>query len=474
MSAYKSKMMTPVRMLGLMVGMFGFALASPAFGAATGGETLTNAVTVNYDNANGDNMLAVTATVDVTITQVYSLVWQNYGANLVEDSGSTLPAAGMVVQLRNAGNGTHQVVTIDNNHVNSSHGANIGNTLTYQCDVNGAAFGTTCFAGSFEIFSFGIDEAQGVIGGGGTANAEFAVTADLVAQVVIGDTIDINGTQYIVTAINAGTDTIQVDDSGGTNLAADIAAGDGIAHEVINFQIFGTVGSLPNTGLVFQEDHQFFFRATDDQTAPVDYDTAPASGFFEIAVVGPGISMSKYVRNSTNANNTGACSDSLVYNGQTYFNTHPTTPGDCVVEAVALDNLDYVIQIENATGRVTTACGTGEANVGNCAGPATAVTMADDFPAYTTLAEVGGSGVAPSADASCDGTIEIFVGDGTELIGDNEGAGVGDIEYLTGTGTIIYYYVNGDDGDTDGIGTGVGGTLGVNASTCFSYRLSVN
>ncbi len=456
-----------------MVGMFGFALASPAFGAATGGETLSNAVTVNYQNVNGDAMTAATATVDVTITQVYSLVWQNYGANSIEASGSTLAAAGMVVQLRNAGNGTHQVVTIDTNHANSSHGANIGNTLTYQCDVNGAAFGTTCFAGNFEIFSFGIDEAQGVIGGAGTANAEFAVTADLVAQVVIGDIIDINGTQYAVTALNAGTDRIQVDDTGAT-LVADIIGGDGIAHEVINFQIFGTVGSLPASGAVFQEDHRFFFRATDDQTVPVDYDTAPASGFFEIAVVGPGISMSKYVRNFTNANSTGACSDSFVYNLNTYFNTNPLIPGDCVVEAVALDSLDYVIQIQNAPTRAATACGTGEANAGNCAGAATAVTMEDDFPAYTDLAEFGGSGVAPSADASCDGTIEIFVGDGTELIGDNEGAGLGDIEYLTGTGSIIYYYVNGDDGDTDGIGTGTGGTLGVNASTCFSYRITVN
>ncbi len=474
MSANTNKVMTPVRALGLVLGMFGFALATPAFGAATGGSVLVNSVAVDYQNASGAAMTQVTASVNVTITQVYSLVWQNYGANLVVDTGSTLAPDGMTVELRNAGNGTHNVVQIDSNHANSSHGTNIGNALTYECDVNGSTFGTTCFAGNFEIFAFGIDEAQGVISGAGTGTAVIALTADLVAQIAVGDTADVNGTQYNVVAIDAAQDRVTLDDTGNT-LSGDIAAGDGILHEVINFRIYNTVGSLPTTGAVFQEDHVFFFRATDDQTVPVDYDTAPGTGFFEIAVVGPGISMTKYVRNDTqNAAGTGAgCAGNELTIGTTTYSD--TSQANCDLFAVANDAIEYVIQIQNAPARATTACGTGEANAGNCAGPASAVTLQDDFPAYTTLVEAGGAGVAPSVDASCDNSIEIFVGDGTELIGDNEaGATDGDIEYATGTGSIIYYYVNGDDGNNDGIGTGTGGALGVDTSVCFIYQVTVN
>ncbi len=443
------------------------AFAPAAFGAATGGETLTSTVTVRYQNAANQQMTDVTASVDVTVVPVYSLVWENPGSNQVVDTGTTLTAAqAMTVQLRNAGNTTHNTTLTDN----SSQGTNISGSeaLTYECDVDGSTFTDTCFTGAFEIFAFGIDEAQGVTGAG-TGNATISLTADLTTEIAVGDTVRIGNNNYDVTAVNATNDTIAVDDS--TNgLTTDISATDGIVHEIVNFRIYGDVGDLPTSGPVFQEDHRVAFEVDDPDGA--SYPTSPATGEFEIAVVGPGITITKYVRNQTDDTPTGTCTDTYTYTvtGYTYRNTNT----GCTVDAVGGDVLEYVIRIANAPGKATSGCGTGEVNAGNCAGPANDVKTEDDFPNFTTLVESGGSGVAPGLDDGCDG-IDVFVGDGTEMIGDSE-AGAGVIEYVTGTGDILYYYVGtgADDGDSDGVGTGTGGTVGVSTGVCLIHRITVD
>lgn len=309
-----------------------------AFATTAANTVISNIATVSWEDSNNLNPTSTTASVDVTV-------------NLVEAT-PTLSAPGD--QSVDSNNSVDYTYTITSN----ANGVDTYNLTSSQTGTTGTITGNvTVFRDSGDTtditsIDLGATSVAAAAAGGATA---ITVPADGASDASIngieaGDTLVIGGNTYTVSSITdnaTGTSTI--------NLSAGLVAGVSVGAQIgeqaqFIFRVTPTAtvdGSTVDNAVSAQDVANVQAAATDTTTTTVNYSA-------------PNITVTKYVRNVTNAagNSGGAGAQSI--NGATYY-----TSG---VTGNPTDTLEYVIVVSNAGG----------------AGSAANVVISDPIPAYTT------------------------------------------------------------------------------------------
>ena len=394
-----------------------FILPGIAQANSAAGTTITNSVTVDYDDAGGSPQTQVAASVDVTVSLVGSVSWGAAPAGQSASSGAALPSA-YTITLQNTGNGS-DTFTVTDGTTESSVNLSAGSfTVTPDEDGGTAGVQITLFAT--------VSSGAGVFGGGVTTIPVGNLTlGDLVpgtTQVVIG------GSTFTVAAGSSATQLVVTGDASALVGGAGVQIGE-IATATYN----GSVGTLTGAG---PETHDHDLTATG-----LSQDGNPAatatSATWQTTVSGAALTVTKYVRNVSNANgNTGGVGGTTVNGGADTFYTGGVTgnPGD---------TLEYAVVIANTGG-----------------GNATDVVFVDTLSAFTTYV-----GSSVSVDTNGDNAYDVTL-PGSETEADNEGG------IVTVSGSVITVYAGtggSEDTDTGGQIAGGGG-----ATSVVLYRVTVN
>lgn len=380
-----------------------FCVAPGAMAKQAGGGTITNSVTVNYEDAN-TTAYSANDSVDVAIVALYGVAWSDESAKRVLDAATqtTLVSNVVAATLTNTGNATDAG--------GGAGGADVAFALTSGANITGANF-TYQYAEDFgpgggptltawttgddiDMYVHGIDETAG--GGDGVVSGEGTATAVIqlfdTTGVSVNDMISINGTQYEITAVNVNQ--ITVDDTANNLVAgAGNVAADGLVHQQVRFFVHTNtgvehIGTLPTDGSDTHETHVWLWTATDQggTGTPVLTTTNQLS----IAVLGPVVSINKYARNlgpsgEAGSGGGGTCT-SVTIGGNAYFadctgaNRVNTEPGDTI---------EYVVVVESGSGKTPSGatCGAGEAAENPtqlCASSAHQFRVSDPLANFTT------------------------------------------------------------------------------------------
>ncbi len=398
-----------------------------AFANTAAGTAITNAVTVDYDDAGGAAQLQISDSVDVTVSLVGALSWGAVPSDGTANSGASLPTA-YTTTLTNLGNGSDTFTITDGTTQNPAQLS--AGTFTIAPDEDGGTAGT-------QITLFGTVTSGTASFGGGTTTIPVSnlVTGDLTAgttQVVIS-----GGGTYTVAAGSTATQLVVTGDATGDILGAGVQIG-----EIATITFDGTVGTIT---VVASSDHTHNMTATGTSQNGNPAATA-ALGAWTTTVNGAALTVDKYVRNVTNASG-NPVAGSVSINGQNYWASGVTGNPDT---GSGGDTLEYVIVVNNTA-----------------AGLATAVLVEDTLPAYTTL-------VAGSVEVDTDG-----IG-GYDVTGESEAHddGGGIVETDTGdaataTQLSVYAGVGGDE-TVPALYGGTGGNIAGSGSCVIRYQVTID
>lgn len=401
----------------LLLALFAVAAAPKAEASTSAGTQLTNAVTVNYKDSGNIAQTPVTASVTVTVNLVGSVAWGT--APTAQDAGSgTALSAAYTITLHNTGNGSDTFTIVD---------------LT----TNGTGLG----AGSFTISTTPATLFGTISSGAGSfaaAVTTIPVSNLTVADATSGKTIQIGTHTYTIAPGSTSTSLKVNGDATADATGAGIQIG-----EVYTVTYNGTVGTL--TAGTANADHTHSLKATGTSQNGNTAATATSTTWLT-HVHGPSLTVTKYVRNATNANGNTTGTGSISLYGNTYY-----TAG---VTGNPTDALEYVVIVKN------TATAT--------SGSATAVVFEDTFPTYTnyvagqTKVDKGtNSLVAPGDTEACGEASGIFE---TDKCG---AANPTKIKFFLGTGGL--------EGATYAAGTGGTITGGNNTPATWGilYRVTI-
>jgi len=395
-----------------------------ALAATAAGTVLTNAVTVDYKDGGGTAQTQLTASVNVTVSLVGGVAWGAAPVDQPTSSGDPL-AAPYTVTLTNTGNGS-DTFTIADGTTESSGNLTAG-TFTTTPDEDGGTAGV-------QLTLFGtISSGAGVYDG--TTNTTIPVgnltVGDLTATVT---TVVINGNTYTVAAGSTSTSLVVAGDA-----SADVAAAGVQIGEIATVTYDGTtVGTLSGGTATATHDHSLTATglALDGNTA------ATANVTWSTTVNNAVMTVTKYVRNATNANgNTNGVGPTVV-NTVTYYTSGVTgNPGD---------TLEYAIVV---------------ANTGS--GRGTDVIVTDTFPQFTAY-------VASSVtvDTNGDGTYDHTLGAG-DTEASNEVAGIVETDTGDALGTVLKVYAGVGGVEGAAYAGGTGGEVAGAAQSVILYQLPI-
>lgn len=290
------------------------------------GTTLTNSVSVSYDDAGGTAQTPVTDSVDVTVALVPSVAWSNIPAGQATNSGTALPAA-YDITLTNTGNGS------DTYTVTSPQATTCAGTLTdHSFTTANTTLGATVSAGA------------GVFGGGVTT---IPVSNLTLADFTVGDDVRIGANTYRVETGTTATSLVVNDSATGTGTAdasADVAAAGVQIGEtaVVNFG-GGTAGDLSGAASC-THDHVLTATGEDNVANPLlttNTQATATAASFSTTVNGALVTVNKFVRNVTTPGRIAAAAtpdfawDTLDYHatGEVLAN-----PGEILEYAVVVRN----------------------------------------------------------------------------------------------------------------------------------------
>jgi uncharacterized repeat protein (TIGR01451 family) len=297
------------------------------------GTTLTNSVSVSYDDAGGTSQTAVTDSVDVTVALVPSVAWSNTPTGQTTNSGTALPGS-YNITLTNTGNGSDTYT--------------ITSAQTTTC---GAALTDHGFTASDTTLGATVSSGAGVFGGGVTT---IPVSNLTLTDFAIGNDVLIGTNTYSVAAGTTATSLVVEDSATGTGTAdasADVtAAGVQIGETAVVSFGGGTAGNL--TG-VASCDHVHVLTATgeDSATNPLLTTNPQASAnatAFNTTVEGALVTVNKFVRNVTTPGRiVAAATADFTWDALAYHATAEVmaNPGEI---------LEYVVVVRNAGAGLST------------------------------------------------------------------------------------------------------------------------
>lgn len=397
----------------LVMALFGVTQVAEANSAAN--TTIRNTVTVNYDDAAGTPLTAVTAYVDITVNLVEATPTLSAPADQ-----STDPATDAVYSYTITSN-ANGPDTYDLSEV----------SLVESAGISGS---TSAFSvGSIDLGASTVATSGTITGAGTTAIAVPSDNANdgSVNGIAAGDTVVVNGQVFTVASVddsnggNPGTSTITVN---GNGTDTNIAVGDVIGEQG-SFTLTVTPGTVTAAGnqtitvnIGAQDDGPTAAQATDETITTVSV---------------PTLTVKKYVANITAA--VAGAGDTLTVDtgggagSTTYYTTNVTgKPSDV---------LEYVIEINNAVG----------------AGTATDVVISDPVSQFTSYVS---------------STMRLDPGTGTFAALNDDEAG-GDGGETDGTTIYIYAGSGGIDG-LAGLNNGTGGSLAANLTTYGVFRVTID
>lgn len=399
----------------LLLALGGVVTSGTAQANTAAGTVLTNAVTVDYDDAGGTAQAQISDSVDVTVDHVASVAWGSAPAGQSTTSGGTLPSA-YTVDLTNTGNGS------DTYNITDNTGQTCAGTLTAES----FAFTTPQTLGATvtsAVSSFdGVDTLIPV------SNLTAADFAD-------GDTVVINNGGTTYTVVGAKVSAIQLAVSG-DQTAAFNASGLQVGERLsFSYGATGNAGTLSGAASC-THDHELVADGT-LATGGNAQSQATVNGW-STTVNAVTLTVAKYVRNvTTPAKNPGAADVS--YNGVDYYASGVTgNPGE---------TLEYLVVITNSS-----------------AGDASDVEFNDTLPAFTTYTT---SSLA--VDTNGDETFNVTL-PGSETEADNEAGGI-----VTQSGSSIQVFAGtGGDENTDAGGAITNSTTAPNNKSAVKYQITID
>lgn len=381
------------------------------------GTTVTNSVTVDYDDAGGNAQTQVTASVDVTVSLVGGVSWGAAPAGQNANSAAALPAA-YTITLQNTGNGSDTFTITDG--TSESSGNLTAGSFTVTPDEDGGTAGV-------QVILFGtVSSGAGVFAAGETTIPVGNLT---LGDLVVGTTqVDIGGTLFTVAA-GSGANQLVV-----TGDASALVGGAGVQiGEVATLTYNGTVGTLTGAG---PETHDHDLTATglaQDGNAAA----TATSATWQTTVSGAVLTVAKYVRNASNASGNPGAGGTLI-NGSTYYTTAEGVTGN------PGDTLEYAVVITNTGG-----------------GLATDVRFNDTLSSFTTYVAA-----STQLDTNGDGTYDVAVGSG----GETEGTEAGGKIVVVGSTITVYAGTGGDENVPSGGQIAGGGA----ATSVVNYQATID
>ncbi len=309
---------TLIMAFGLIALTSGSALA-----ALSAGTTISNQASVTY----AESLIAATSnTVDVTVNLVSGLAWIDTTLTPVTLTVGNAGAVSYTVDLHNTGNGTTATTISDGTTQAASLGAGTWNI----------APNTPTLVGT-------ISSGAGVFGAGVTT---IPVSNLATGTLVVGTTrIMIGAGTYLVAAGSSATQLVVTGDASANVGAAGVQMG-----EVRSITFSGNAGTLVSPDL--DESHSHAMTVTDDVGGGLNIDGNAAASdtvnsdgttSWTTRVVAGALTVLKYSRNASNAV-VGATS--IIYDGNTYYQTGVT--GNSAFGATPADILEYLVVISNA------------------------------------------------------------------------------------------------------------------------------
>lgn len=323
----------------LMMAVSGGMFSQLTLANTSAGTVLRNTVTVDYKDVNNVAQTQKTASVDVTVDLVPSVVWGTKPADQTVQSAQALPSA-YLITLTNGGNGSDSYTITDSTTQSCTTG-----TLGAQ------SFGFTTPV----VLGATVSSGAGVFATNTTIPVSNIVAADFIA----GDKVKIGANIY--TVVSASSDGIATTPDSlvvAGNATADVAAAGVQIGEQISYSYggSGTAGAL-SAGATGCE-HAHTLKADGTLATGGNTQTTASVNGWKTIVQGVQLSVVKYVRNvTTSAKNSGAVA--VTYSGVNYYLTGVSgNPGD---------TMEYLVVITNAS-----------------AGTANNVVFNDTLPNFTT------------------------------------------------------------------------------------------
>jgi uncharacterized repeat protein (TIGR01451 family) len=386
-----------------------------AYASTAANTTITNTVTVNYTDAANNAQTPIESSVAITVNLVASAPLLSSPADIDPSTENTLNQLTYVITGTANGPDTYDFSSVDTptnmdaNAVFSTPSVTLGGTtaaaaigigatsITVPFDgaddsnVNGIVAGDFIVidpTGAAEVVEVdSVDETNGPAGNTVTINLVVATTAAHAYGAIIGERQEV--------IVDVTTDTVTTGTSG--------------THSVVTT---ATSQTAPNP-------------ATSQATATV------------ITVRRPALTVTKYVRNDSNAAFNPGVADITVDTVDYYASGVSGNPGD---------TMQYLIVIDN------TAAGAGTANN---------IVVSDPVPQFTTF--VGGS-------------VELDATGTGAFVAQDETADNGDAAELdaVGNGTLYVYAGAGGDDTTAGAGNGDGGTLLASEISYVIFQVTID
>src|SRR5690554_1489747 len=382
--------------LGVAI-LAGSALLPGLVYASTAANTsITNTVTVNYTDANSVAQTPVTAGVSITVNLVASAPTLTSPAAIATSENTPV---NLVYTITSTANGPD---TYNFGSTDTRADMDADATFTTPTILLGA---TTLAAAANNGDNFIVVPYDNDAGNNASVNG---ITA--------GDAIVIGGAAYVVGTVDKATtltnNTVQIP------LTTAIAGGSVVIGSIVGEQATVTVVATTDSisGVLTSGTHTVSSTATSAANGGISTTQTTAT---VITVSRPLLTVTKYVRNVTNATfNTGAADINDGTNGF-YLSGVSGNPGDI---------MEYLVVIDN------TATGASEAS---------SVVVSDPIPQFTTL----------------DGTsVALDTGAGTlSIIGSTVDTGAA--EYDASSRTLYVYAGAGGDATPAGAAIGTGGTL---------------
>ena len=392
------------------------------------GVTLTNSVTVDYNDAGGTAQPQETATVDVTVDHLPSAAWGTVPADQTANSGGTLPGA-YSITLTNTGNGS-DTYTLTESSVDA---CTVAGTLTndaFALTPTPTTLGATVISSVTSTTEFGVPD---------DSNTADSITRDI----EVGDMVLINGDVVEIATVTenspAGTTTITL----ASALSAAPSVGDQVGEQIsVSLGANGAAGTISGAGATSVCTHTHTLNAAGSTATGGNTETDQDSATFITTVEGVTLAVAKFVRNvTTPAKNTGAAA--ITYAGEDYFATG-------AVSGNPSETLEYLVVITNSSG-----------------GDASGVEFNDTLPNFTTYVASSNAVDTDGADGGTPGTGEAF-----EVTAEDEADTTG---IVTQSGSTIQVFAG--TGGSEATDTGGGITdvgTAPNNKSAIRYQVTID
>lgn len=419
-----------VAVLGGLAALSGNLLASTAANT-----TITNEVTVSFDDTAGNAQTPVTASVAFTVNLVPTAPLVTVPADVNPANEST--TYNLVYTITGTANGLDTY-----NITNSSVDTTMDGAPTFGGDTSIALGGTTV--------------AAAVTAGDTVITVPYDGTNDgVVNGIAVGDTIVLDPTNLAevvtVTAIDESTGaatnvvTITVDSDTGTGGNQGTANGYAVAL-IIGEQGTATVTITTDTVTAGNTSGTHVttttFTSQDDPGVTVD------GAGVTVTVVRAALNVTKYVRNVTTVANNPAAADVTVTiggAGTDFYSAGVSAEPGSADGTTPGDTLEYLVVVENPAGFAQ----------------ADNIIVSDPVPAFTTLVT---------------GSIQLDPIGADAFVNPSEGGTDGDAAEVNGNTVYVYAGAGGDDNTgTDGPdGSGTGGSLTGGQTSYVLFRVTLD